>query len=137
MMPHATTERRFRRNGPTAGQRVAAWRTASRDEYGSALIAISWYRSPAHNQALIAADEAASGNLTHQVASASQHVEGYAIDLRPVQGDAGQLYRVLMDAYTAGRLPALGGIGLYPKSNWCHVDCFKAPDGHLRRWLGV
>lgn len=105
-----------------------------RDEYGDALDALSWYRSPAHNQALIDADEAKG---SHQVASGSQHVDGNAVDLRPVRGDAGQLYRRLMDAHAAGRLKSLGGIGFYPRSNWVHVDTFKAPDGHLRRWLGV
>lgn len=105
-----------------------------RDEYGDALLAVSWYRSPAHNQALIDAD-AAKGS--HGVASGSQHVEGYAIDLRPVRGDASVLYRILRGAQAAGRLLTLGGIGLYPQSNWVHVDCFKAPDGHLRTWLGV
>jgi len=104
-----------------------------RDEYGDALISVSWYRSPAHNKELIDAD-AEKGS--HQVASGSQHVEGNAIDLRPVRGDASQLYRRLMDAHAAGRLQSLGGIGLYPESNWVHVDTAKTPDGHLRRWIG-
>ena len=105
-----------------------------RDEYSDALIAVSWYRTEAHNLALISLDDAAG---THQVASGSKHVKGLAIDLRPVRGDAAGLYRILMAAHDAGRLKSLGGIGLYPKSNWVHVDAFKADDGHLRKWIGV
>jgi len=103
---------------------------ACRDEYGDALIAVSWYRTEAWN-AKLAKDSAA-----HQVASGSYHMKGLAIDLRPVRGNASLLYPVLRHAYDAGRLPMLGGIGLYPASNWVHVDAFKAPDGHLRIWLG-
>lgn len=107
----------------------------SRDEWGAALEAVSWYRSPAHNQALIDAD-AAKGS--HGVASGSQHVEGYAIDLRPIGGgDASALFRKLLNAYKSGRLQSMGGIGFYPVSNWVHVDLYKAPDGHLRRWTGT
>jgi uncharacterized protein YcbK (DUF882 family) len=105
-----------------------------RDEYGDELIPVSWYRSKAHNLALIAADNAKG---THGVASGSEHVEGKAVDLRPVRGDAAGLYRILMAAHAAGRLKRLGGIGLYVVSNWVHVDCYHAPDGHLRKWLGT
>jgi uncharacterized protein YcbK (DUF882 family) len=105
-----------------------------RDEWGDALLAVSWYRTPAHNAELLALD---AKNGAHGVASSSQHVEGYAIDLRPVRGDASALYRRLREAKAAGRLKGMGGIGLYPKSNWVHVDCYQAPDGHLRTWLGV
>jgi uncharacterized protein YcbK (DUF882 family) len=105
-----------------------------RDEWGGPLEAVSWYRSPAHNEALIK-DDAARG--VHGVASGSEHVEGYAIDLRPIGGgDAGALYRKLMRARAMGRLKSLGGIALYPESNWVHVDTHQAPDGHLRRWTG-
>lgn len=104
---------------------------ACRDEWGDELDAISWYRTESHNAKLVADSSA------HQVVPGSNHVKGLAVDLRPKRGDAATLYRVLMGAFEAGRLPALGGIGLYPRSNWVHVDTVKASDGHLRRWLGV
>jgi uncharacterized protein YcbK (DUF882 family) len=105
---------------------------ACRDEWGAALEAVSWYRTAAHNA------ELAKESASHQVASGSWHMAGLAIDLRPIGGgDASVLYRVLMAAHDAGRLPTLGGIGLYPRSNWVHVDAYKAPDGHLRKWLGT
>lgn len=106
-----------------------------RDEWNGPLMVVSGYRTPAHNLALIEADEAKGA---HGVASGSRHVEGMAADLRPVGGgDASQLYRVIMAALTAGSLQGLGGLGFYPSSNWCHVDTFQAPDGHLRKWLGT
>ncbi len=101
-----------------------------RDAYGDALSAVSWYRTPAYNA------EKAGKSKSHQVASGSEHVKGLAIDLRPVRGDASVLYRLLMGAHDAGKLPLLGGIGFYPVSNWVHVDAFKAADGHLRKWFG-
>lgn len=108
---------------------------AIRDAWGGPLQVVSGYRSPAHNAALIAADDAQG---VHGVASGSQHVEGRAADLRPIgQGDASVLYRVIRGAYEAGKLPQLGGVGLYPRSNWVHCDVFHAADGHLRTWLGV
>lgn len=103
-----------------------------RDAWERPLEAVSWYRTAAYNFRL------AADSTAHQVASGSHHVEGYAIDLRPIGGgDASMLYRTLLAAYEAGKLPALGGIGLYPASNWCHVDTVKASDGHLRKWLGT
>jgi hypothetical protein len=106
---------------------------ACRDEWGHPLEALSWYRTAAYNFRL------AADSTAHQVASGSQHVKGLAIDLRPIGGgDASMLYRVLLAAHDAGRLPSLGGIGLYVRSNWVHVDCrAKPPDGHLARWLGI
>lgn len=108
---------------------------AIRDAWGAPLEVVSGYRSPAHNAALVAADEAAG---VHGAVSGSQHVEGRAADLRPVGGgDASTLYRVVMGLFEAGKLPELGGIGLYPRSGWVHCDTMKPADGHLRRWLGT
>ena len=105
-----------------------------RDEWGDQLEAVSWYRSEAWNEHLIRQDEAKGA---HGVASGSLHVKGLAIDLRPIGGgDASALHRKLLRAKKAGRLEGMGGIALYPHSNWVHVDTFKPADGHLRRWKG-
>jgi uncharacterized protein YcbK (DUF882 family) len=121
---------------------------AIRDAWGGPLEVVSGYRTPAHNAALIAADEAQDesgahiGSLsagTHQVASGSQHVEGRAADLRTSGGpmDVPQLLRVINNLYTDGKLGMLGGVGDYPVSNWVHVDCRpQVPDGHVARWHG-
>jgi len=109
---------------------------AIRDEWGEPIEVVSGYRSAAHNAELLVLDEARG---THQVASASQHVEGRAADIRPLgnPGLTAQLHQRIMRLYNDGKLPQLGGIGLYVKSGWVHVDTFHAADGHLRRWLGV
>jgi uncharacterized protein YcbK (DUF882 family) len=109
---------------------------AIRDLWGGPLIVQSGYRTPAHNAELIIAD---AGKGAHGVASSSQHVEGNAADLRTSRGafDVPHLYRVVITAYEDGKLSGLGGLGLYPVSGWVHVDVFKAPDGHLRRWTGL
>ena len=42
------------------------------------------------------------------------------------------VYNGVVKAWHDGKLPELGGVGLY---DWgVHIDIAKAPDGHLRRW---
>lgn len=108
----------------------------ARDLWGGPLFAVSGYRSPAHNTELIIADE---GRGVHGVASSSQHVEGNAADLRTGRWafDVEHLHRVVLVAHQDGKLPQLGGLGLYRRSGWIHVDTLHAPDGHLRRWIGT
>lgn len=107
-----------------------------RDLWGGPLIIVSGYRTPVYNADLIAAD---AGKGAHSVASSSQHIEGNAADLRTTIGaaDVPHLHRVILNAWDDGKLPTLGGLGAYPISGWCHVDTFKAPDGHLRQWQGT
>ena len=109
---------------------------AIRDAWGGPIEVVSGYRSPAHNAELMALDDARG---VHGVASGSQHVEGRAADIRP-DGNPGQvsaLWQTVMHLYNDGKLPQLGGVGLYVRSGWVHVDTFHAADGHLRRWVGV
>jgi uncharacterized protein YcbK (DUF882 family) len=102
-----------------------------REAVGCPLLVISGYRSPAYNQRL------SEDSQAHQVASGSQHVQGRAVDLRPTGTVTVQdLYRTVMLLYKHGELPEIGGIGLYPESNWVHLDTFHAEDGHLRQWQG-
>jgi uncharacterized protein YcbK (DUF882 family) len=109
---------------------------AIRDAWGEPIAVVDGYRSPAWNQHLIDKDAAAG---THGVASGSQHVEGRAADIRPLMnpGLCAMLHQRIMQLWNDGKLPQLGGVGLYVKSGWVHVDTYHAPDGHLRRWLGV
>src|SRR5262245_41548623 len=113
--------------------------------HGSQLFVISGFRTPAHNADLIAADE---GRGAHGVASSSQHIEVRAGDFRSPTTDAHSLYSELLiawqDDFTFMTVDVkerrfrdlLGGIGVYPESNWVHLDTLKATDGHLRRWRG-
>ena len=77
---------------------------------------ISGYRSPATNAML---HERSSG-----VASKSQHVLGRASDIR-VQGVE------LANVHKAALALGAGGVGLYPVSNFVHVDV-----GPVRSWMG-
>lgn len=107
---------------------------AIRDAWGRPIHIVSGYRSPAHNAALVAADEAQG---SHQVASGSMHVEGLAADLCPVEGphEIQAFHDCIMDAYRTGVLDELGGQALYPISGWVHVDVREqVPAGHLATW---
>ena len=105
-----------------------------RERWSRPLTVVSGYRTSAYNQGLVNGD-AARGS--HQVASASYHVQGMAADLRPeTSEEVPQLLDVILRMYAAGELPELGGCADYPVSCWVHVDCGKAADGHLRRWIG-
>lgn len=105
-----------------------------RARWGGPLIVVSGYRTPDYNADLIALS---AGDGRHQIASSSQHIEGRAADLKTTRGaeDVVQLHRMILTAYQDGKLPTLGGLGLY--TNWLHVDTLKATDGHLRRWKGT
>ncbi len=105
-----------------------------RDLWGGPLVAVSWYRSPDYNARLIATGH-------HDVASSSNHMQGIAIDLKPVGEPARAhadpilvFHDLILTTQQAGALPELGGLGLYKPDEWVHVDLFKAPDNHLRRW---
>jgi uncharacterized protein YcbK (DUF882 family) len=78
---------------------------------------ISGYRSPRTNAML---HERSNG-----VAAGSLHMQGMAIDVR-VEGV--QLDHVHQAALDLGR----GGVGLYPVSNFVHMDV-----GRVRRWSGA
>lgn len=89
---------------------------------------VSGYRTDSYNASLI--------RKGHHPAADSEHKRGNAADLRP-QPEFGrdtvlELHGRVLAAYKAGKLPTLGGLGLYP--GWIHVDTHRAPDGHLRRW---
>jgi uncharacterized protein YcbK (DUF882 family) len=78
---------------------------------------ISGYRSPKTNAAM---HERSSG-----VASNSQHMYGKAVDVR-IQGV--ELNRL----HKAALAQQAGGVGLYPVSNWVHIDTAR-----VRTWTGV
>lgn len=78
---------------------------------------ISGYRSPSSNAAM---HERSSGVAQH-----SQHMLGKALDIR-VQGvDLDHLHKAALSL-------GAGGVGLYPVSNFVHVDV-----GPVRHWQGA
>lgn len=78
---------------------------------------ISGYRSPVTNAAL---HQKSSGVAAH-----SLHMEGIAIDVRLPGRKLTDLRQVALDL-------RLGGVGLYPTSNFVHMDV-----GRVRQWKGV
>ena len=89
----------------------------ARLETNAAFQVISGYRSPATNALL---HERSSG-----VANKSLHMQGMAIDIR-VPG------RPLANLHQAALGLGEGGVGIYPSSDFVHVDV-----GRVRRWSGV
>ena len=59
----------------------------------------------------------------------SKHLTGRALDFRPLAMSVFAAYAKIITAYERGELPELGGIGLYVKKNFIHIDTYHAPDG--------
>lgn len=110
-----------------------------REAFGGPLVIVSGYRTPEHNGSIAGAKQ-------------SQHVQGRAVDLRPFKknlsiGDINRLHQVVNELLAEGKLPAVGGVGVYPLTRdrrtkllfpgWVHVDTrARAADGHIARWQG-
>ena len=77
---------------------------------------ISGYRSPQTNAVL--------HERSHQVASGSLHMQGMAIDVRIDGVGLDHLHRAALGERA-------GGVGLYPTSNFVHMDV-----GRVRQWSG-
>ena len=109
-----------------------------REAFGGPLVVVSGYRSPEHNASI-------------NGASQSQHVEGRAVDLRPYKrnlsvGDIHRLHDVVNTLIREGKLPAVGGVGVYPVTRdrrskllfpgWVHVDTRQKVNLRIARWSG-
>lgn len=102
--------------------RLAETLTHIRLAAGVPLAVISGYRTLAHNTAVGGA-------------KGSAHLTAEAADVRPGRGmSPDELHDMILAHHKAGKLPLIGGLGLY--RSWVHVDVRKAADGHLRRWTG-
>ncbi len=103
-----------------------------RAEAGRPLYIISGYRTPQHN-------------INVGGARNSLHVQGRAWDIsytaRPWETSGEEvhaMHAMILRLHAEGKLPLLGGLGVYPKSGWCHVDCrYRAPGVALARWSGA
>lgn len=69
----------------------------------------------------------------HRIAH-SQHWDGRAADLVVGGVDPGRVHAAILAAWTAGQLPALGGLGAY--ASHTHVDVRPHNPGELTRWRG-
>jgi hypothetical protein len=91
-----------------------------RGEVGRSINIISAYRHPGYNKSVGSSD-------------GSQHIQGRAADIKVSGISANALHETIMQLYSAGRLPHLGGLGLY--NSFCHVDV-RPNSGRLARWDG-
>lgn len=105
---------------------------------GTSIAIDSGYRTLAYDQRLYDTHLAAAGD-DGLVAppSSSEHPRGRAADIRHGSLSASQLFNLIMSLYEAGRLPQLGGIGLYP--SFVHVDVRPRSNSgkHLAIWGGA
>ena len=112
---------------------------AVRAAVGGPVVVDSGYRTLAYDQRIYAADRG-RGNVAKP--QGSQHPKGRAADVRVPGMTPEMLYRIVMSEYGAGRLPRLGGLGLYP--TFVHLDVRVRPGstggangGHLAVWGGT
>lgn len=91
---------------------------------GVPIVILSGYRTAAYNMTLEGA------------ASKSQHIEGRALDIWHPAMEPREIWLVLHAASRDGRLPLLGGLGLY--RSFLHLDVRpKVPVGHMATWAGT
>lgn len=93
-----------------------------RDAIARPISIISGYRSPGWNARVGGADH-------------SQHPQGRAADIRVGGMKPAEVHAKVLELHAAGKLPHLGGLGLY--LTFVHVDVRPPkPDGSLARWTG-
>lgn len=90
---------------------------------GVPIVILSGYRTESYNATLEGA------------ASKSQHVQGRALDIWHPALEPRDVFSIIRAAQADGRLPLLGGLGLY--RSFVHMDVRpKVPKGHLALWAG-
>lgn len=114
---------------------------------GDSMFVDSGFRTVAYDRRLydahIAALKAQGMPDDHMVAepTSSQHPEGTAADMKHSKLRPLALFNLILRLFAEGKLPQLGGVGLYP--TFVHIDVRKRPgssggasDGHLAIWGG-
>ena len=114
---HAFLRDHFTNQATQMDTRLVDVLTRAARKFGAPRIeVVSGYRSPKYNLML--------RKKGHQVARASQHVEGHAVDFRI----RGVPTRSLLHFVRSLRM---GGVGFYPHSQFVHTDT-----GRIRYWTG-
>lgn len=91
------------------------------------MVVTSCCRCPAHNTDPDVKGSPTSKHITTETQPAR------AMDFRPQHSLSPlRAYNTIVKAWRDGKLPELGGIGLY--DTFLHIDTAKAADGHLRTW---
>jgi uncharacterized protein YcbK (DUF882 family) len=91
----------------------------------------SGYRSLAYDEKLY---EASVKDGDVAPASRSQHPKGRAADITHATMRPVALFSLVLKMYEDGKIPQLGGVGLYP--GFIHVDVRPKANGHLAVWGG-
>ena len=104
-----------------------------RDATGGAPLHVdSGYRTLAFDEKLY---EASRGSGQVAPASRSQHPKGRAADIVSGAMRPHELFNLVQQLYLDGKLPRLGGVGLYP--NFIHVDVRpRGESKHFAIWGG-
>jgi uncharacterized protein YcbK (DUF882 family) len=100
-----------------------------REAWGGPLRVISGFRTVEYNEA--------RRRQSAGVAKNSQHIYGRAADVAPLfatPSEVDRLHRLTLSLYRDGKLPMLGGLGIYP--GWIHFD-IRPNTGHLAQWIGT
>jgi hypothetical protein len=99
----------------------------------------SGYRSLAYDQRLYDSYLARihKGTTTGTVAppTSSQHPKGRAADVQHATLAPHELFNLVLELYAEGKLPHLGGVGLY--TAFCHIDVRPRTGLHLAIWGGT
>jgi uncharacterized protein YcbK (DUF882 family) len=77
--------------------------------------------------------EASKKDGTKAPPTSSQHPKGRAADIRCALAPH-ELFNLTLELYQEGKLPHLGGVGLYP--SFVHIDVRPRPNNHLAIWGG-
>ncbi len=108
---------------------------AIREVLGRPLHVDSGYRTLAYDQRLYDHSVATGGGANDKAPPLqSQHPKGRAADIRTGSLTPLELRNLIGSLYSAGKLPHLGGLGLY--SSFVHVDVRPRPGNHLAQWGG-
>ncbi len=99
---------------------------------GEPITITSGYRTAAY-QARLYAQSARDGSVAS--ASGSQHPAGRAADLTHASMPPKALHALVLRLWDEGRLPEMGGVGIYP--TFVHVDVRPRAAGHLAQWSGA
>jgi len=108
-----------------------------RDAWEGPITVVCGYRTAAYNAALAEASAKRNGGVSG-VAQNSQHIQGRAADVRPAAPTVErvrELHALVRRLFDEGKLPQLGGLGLYP--GFVHVDVRAKQNGHLATWGGI
>ncbi len=94
------------------------------------------YRTEKHQEAILAThpEDVDSGLVASP--TTSQHPKGRAADIISFSLHARDLHRLILTMFDDGRLPLLGGLGLYP--SFVHIDVRqRLKNDHLAQWGGA